>query len=555
MGTTTTRHRQDRAADPVLEDRPDRPTTGTGTLVRLMLRRDRIKLPAWVGGLGLFMVYLGAALPQLAPTEADLAAVTPMVQQPVGRLFTGPAYGMEDPTHASFFAAGYLLYLLLLAALMNIMLVTRHTRLEEQSGRSELVRADVVGRQAPLTAALVVAVVTNLLAAVVVGALAVANGWPVAGSVVVASAVALVGLAFAGITAAAAQLSAYSRGAAGLAGLVLGAAFALRALGDMVAVGGSALSWASPLGWAAQSAPYVLDRWAPLLLLLALAAATTVLAYALQGRRDLGAGLLPPRRGHERGGPSLGTPWGLALRLQRGPLLAWGSAAVFLGVIDGAFTQVMLDSADALPAEMQAMFGAEQMTLGYIAFLSVFSAMLAAAYVVYAVQSLRAEEAAGRAELVLATPTSRAAWAGAHLAVVALGATLIVLVTGVLTGAAATAVTGDASLTWDSTLAHLNLVPAVLAVLGLVALLHGWAPVLLAPVGWAMVGLVVFAGTFAALLDVPQAVVDLSPLSHPAQVPVEAVELTPLLVLLGLAALGVGLGLVGLRRREVAGRS
>src|SRR5690606_34713269 len=162
--------------------------------------------------------------------------------------------------------------------------------------------------------------------------------------------------------------------------------------------------------------------------------------------------------------------------------------------------------ADALPPEMQAMFGAEQMTLGYVAFLSVFSAMLLSAYVVYAVQSLRAEEAAGRAELVLDTPTSRAAWAGAHLAVVALGATVIMLVTGVLTGVAATTVTGDASLTWDSTAAHLNLVPAVLAVLGLVALLHGWVPVLLAPVGWAMVGLVVFSGTFAALLDVPQAV-------------------------------------------------
>lgn len=555
MGTTTIDPRRTRAVDPVHDDRTTGPATGTGTLVRLMLRRDRIKLPAWVGGLGLFMVYLGAALPQLAPTEADLAAVTPMVQQPVGRLFTGPAYGMEDPTHASFFAAGYLLYLLLLAALMNIMLVTRHTRLEEQSGRSELVRADVVGRQAPLTAALVVAVVTNVAAAVVVGALALANGWPGSGTAVVAAAVGLVGLAFAGITAVAAQLSAHSRGAAGLAGLVLGAAFALRALGDMVATGGSSLSWTSPLGWAAQAAPYVLDRWEPLLLLLALAAGTILLAYALQGRRDFGAGLLPARRGHERGGASLGTPWGLALRLQRGPWLAWGAAAVFLGVIDGAFTQVMLDSADALPPEMQAMFGAEQMTLGYVAFLSVFSAMLTSAYVVYAVQSLRAEEAAGRAELVLATPTSRAAWAGAHLAVVALGATVIMLVTGVLTGVAATTVTGDASLTWDSTAAHLNLVPAVLAVLGLVALLHGWVPVLLAPVGWAMVGLVVFSGTFAALLDVPQAVVDLSPLSHPAQVPVETVELTPLLVLLGLAVLGVGLGLVGLRRRQVAGRS
>lgn len=147
------------------------------------------------------------------------------------------------------------------------------------------------------------------------------------------------------------------------------------------------------------------------------------------------------------------------------------------------------------------------------------------------------------------------AWVGSHLAVVALGATLIMVVTGVLTGAAATAVTGDASLTGDSTVAHLNLVPAVLAVLGLAALLHGWLPGLLAPVGWAMVGLIVFAGTFATLLDVPQAVVNLSPLSHPAQVPVEDVALAPLLVLAALTIAGVALGLLGLRRRQVAGRS
>lgn len=148
------------------------------------------------------------------------------------------------------------------------------------------------------------------------------------------------------------------------------------------------------------------------------------------------------------------------------------------------------------------------------------------------------------------------AWVGGlGLFMLYLGATLIMVVTGVLTGAAATAVTGDASLTGDSTVAHLNLVPAVLAVLGLAALLHGWLPGLLAPVGWAMVGLIVFAGTFATLLDVPQAVVNLSPLSHPAQVPVEDVALAPLLVLAALTIAGVALGLLGLRRRQVAGRS
>src|SRR5699024_10941744 len=74
------------------------PLAGTSTLLRFLLRRDRIKLPAWVGGLGLFVLYISAALPQLAPTEEDLDGVVPLFTQPVGRMFTGPAFGMEAPT-------------------------------------------------------------------------------------------------------------------------------------------------------------------------------------------------------------------------------------------------------------------------------------------------------------------------------------------------------------------------------------------------------------------------------------------------------------------------
>lgn len=528
--------------------------TGTGTLVRLMLRRDRSKLPAWVGGLGLFVVYIGAALPQIAPTEADLEAVVPLLAQPVGRMFTGPAYGMEAPTYENFFAAGYAPYLFILAALMSILLVTRHTRAEEQTGRAELVRANVAGRHAGLTAALVVALITNALAAVMVAALGVANGFAVTGSVLVGAATALSGLAFAGVTAVTVQLSEHSRAAAGLAGAVLGASFVLRALGDMAAVGGSALSWASPLGWAAQTAPYVLDRPWPLLLLGALAVAGTGLAFVLQGRRDLGASLVAVRPGPVHAGPALGTPVGLAARLQRPALLGWGAAILVLGAVDGGFTQAMLDAAADMPAAIQEMFGMSTLVDGYLAFLAVFDGYLTAAFVVYAVQSLRTEEGRGRAEALLATPTGRSAWAGAHLAVIGAGAAAILLVAGLGTGLAAAGVTGESGYVGDVVVAHLNMVPAVLVVLGACALLFGWAPQLLSPVGWALVAVMVFVGNFAALLDLPEWVVDLSPLSHPAQAPAEDLRVAPLLVLAALAAVGVTLGLVGLRRRQIGVR-
>src|SRR5699024_5793407 len=146
-------------------------------------------------------------IPQLASTESDLTSVTTIFNQPVGRMFTGPAYGLGHPTYESFFVAGYGLYFAIIAALMNLMLVVRPTRLEEQTGRAELVRATVTGRHAALTAALLVAVITNAAATVVIGALMSAHGYTTAGSWLFACAVATVGLAFAGISAITVQLS------------------------------------------------------------------------------------------------------------------------------------------------------------------------------------------------------------------------------------------------------------------------------------------------------------------------------------------------------------
>ena len=555
---TTTASRRDtggaaRVAGRQSAGKPRSTITGTGTLVRFMLRRDRIKLPLWIGGLGLYIIYIGAALPQLAPDEAGLAGAAILFESPVGRMWVGPAFGMEAVTFERFFAAAYALYLHLLAALMNILLIARHTRAEEQSGRSEVLRANVVGRHAPLTAALVVAGIANAAATLIVIGLAIANGYAAEGSALVGLTMGLTGMTWAGITAVTVQLSANSRAAAGLAGGVLGVAFMIRALGDMLAVGGSALSWASPLGWGSQTAPYVYDRWWPLLLLIALTAVCVVAAFALQSRRDFGASMLAARSGRVDAPPSLGTPFGLAARLLRGSIIGWGSVIALFGIIDGAFAQAMLDAAEEMPPLLMEVFG-EGLAEGYVAFLAAFSGYMTAAYVVFAVQGLVVEEARGRAEAILATPTSRSAWAGSHFGVVALGGALIMLVTGLLTGLAIGAVTGDWAAVGQSVWAHLNMVPGVLVVVGVSALIFGWVPRALAIVGWALVGVIIFVGVFASLLDFPDWFLNLSPFSHLAQMPVEEFSFAPVLWLTLIAVAGVALGLVGLGRRQVVNK-
>src|SRR5699024_3604665 len=133
-------------------------------------------------------------LPQLATREEDLRNLTVLFAQPVGRMFTGPAFGLDAPTYERFFAAGYAPYLFILSALMNIFLITRHTRGEEQSGRAELIRASVTGRHTALTAALMLALLANVAAAAVVAGLAIGIGYAVTGSVLIGLATGVTGM-------------------------------------------------------------------------------------------------------------------------------------------------------------------------------------------------------------------------------------------------------------------------------------------------------------------------------------------------------------------------
>ena len=546
--TATTTPAPQRTSSPA----PSSSFTGTGKLVRFLLRRDRIRLPAWTAGFAVFMLYLAAAIPAVYDTEADLQGATQLFHDPVGRMLTGPGYGFDTPTLEGFVANGYGLYFMLLSALMSILLVSRHTRVEEQTGRAELVRANVVGRHAALTAVLIIAVVTNLAAAAAVFVMMVAvGGFGAAGSLVFAAAVAAIGLAFAGVATITVQLTEYSRAASGMAGAVLGAAFILRAGGDMAAEGGNALSWASPLAWGQQTAPFVLDRWWPLLLPIALAVGTSVVGYLLAARRDVGASLFAVRPGRQRAAPWLGTPLGLALRLQRASIIGWGVALAITGLVFGAFTDALIDALGDMPEAFVELFGGtEDMIAGYLSYMAVFMAYLVAAYAILAVVSLRTEETTGRSEPVLATPVSRWTWLGSNIAVTVGGIVVLMGVTGAANGLGAAIVTGDTGHVWELTAAQLNHVPAVLVVLGVAVLLFGVLPRGI-PATWAIVGYGVVVGTFGPLLELPDAAYEISPFEHAAEMPLEGFSLQPLAALTAIALVAAGAGMLAFRQRGI----
>lgn len=527
--------------------------TGTGALLRFMLRRDRVRLSLWVLGIGLMSLYVATAVQALVADEEELTQMAGLFADPVGRLMTGPAYGMESPTFERFYAAGYVLFIYILTALMSLFSVVRHSRAEEASGRAELLRANVLGRHAPLTATLLLVLLANAAAAALVLLSALSAGFALNGSVLVAASTAAVGVLFAAVAALASQLTETSRSASALTGSLLGLSYLIRMIGDMAAVEGTAMSWLSPLGWAQQTAPYVQDRWWPLLLSLALTIAAVAGAYGLSTRRDVGAGLLPSRLGRARAGTWLGTPLGIAAHTLRGGLLGWGIAVILCGALFGGYAQSMVDAAGDLPEEFRRFFTGESLMLGYLAYMAVFLALFVAAAGVSGVQQLRGEEKHGRAELLLSAPVSRAGWLGAHLAVLLTGLAIMLVLMGLATGAAAVTVLQDPSGGHfsDILLASLHQGPAVLAVVGLTLAVYGWAPRIAGMVGWTLVGYAAFMTNFGQLLDLPAVLHEFNVFSHLGQFPVEAVEWGPVL---GLSVIGIGgllLGFTGWRRREI----
>jgi ABC-2 type transport system permease protein len=508
-------------------------------------------LPWWSVVLMLLPVSLGAAIAATAPTVAqrlDYARVSR-----ANGTFTalyGPLYdaslGGLTAWRCGFFPV--------VLALFSALTVIRHTRAEEESGRRELLGSAVVGRHAPLAAALAVTLAANLVGAAVVTLTMLRWGQPLAGSIAFGLELAAAGWVFAGVGAVAAQLTAGSGSARGVASSALGVSYLVRVIGD---ADGSVswLSWLSPIAWSHEVRAYAGDRWWVLLVPLAVTVLCSLVAPVLASRRDLGAGLLPPRLGPQVAPAGLGTPFGLAWRLQRTSLAAWLTGLALVGLVFGSLAESIADILRDNPS-MQDIFarlgGRHALVDSYLAAALGLLGLMACGQAVQAALRMRTEETQGRAEPVLGTAVGRWAWVGGHLPFVLLGPAVSLAIAGALTGLAYGGHTTDLSGQVGRCLGGALLqVPAVWVVAGVALALFGLLPRLTVALGWGTVALCVAVGLFGRLLNLGQWLLDVSPFTHVPRYPGDTVSAVPVVVLAAVAVLLGAAGLAGLRRRDI----
>jgi ABC-2 type transport system permease protein len=527
---------------------------GTWALTRLALRRDRILLPVWIAVFPLFTISSASATVALYPDETSrIEAASAINDLPAAVALYGRIW---DPTSLG------ALSLLKLAAMggvmigiLAIMLVTRHARADEEKGRTELIGANVVGSWAGLTAAMVVASVAMVSIGIVSALGLTAVGLSAAGSWAFGLAWATTGLAFAAVSAITNQLAQSARAANGLAMIVLAVAYLVRAVGDVTgdSAAPGALTWVTPIGWSQQVRPYAGDRFAVLLLTLTFTAIALVLAYALQSRRDLGAGLLPDRTGPASASARLASPMALAWRLQYPMLLGWFAAyAILSGIIGSIINDLsgMLDTPQAKQM-ISALGGTDVLMDAFLAMEFSILAFVTAAYGIVAARRLATEEADGHAEPLLATAVSRTRFLMSHLTVALIGTTLLTLTQGVTFALASAVQAGTSDRIGPTVGAAMAYLPAVWLMTGIVILLFGIAP-RLTFIAWILLVGFLLVAELGALLTWPSWVIDMSPFAHVPKLPAAAMDATPLLVLLALAIALIVIGAARFRRRDLA---
>lgn len=530
------------------------------TLVTARLTARRVVRPAAVWG-AVFALYVVASALGFADTYRTVAQ-----RAQVARTFganaglnamIGPARQID--TVAGFTAWRCVGVLSIVGATWGLLTATRMMRGEEEAGRWELLLAGSTTRRAAAAAVLagVAGGCAVLWSIVAVCSVAVGRssdvGFSAGAALYLALALVCAVVVFAAVGAVTSQLMPSRRQAAGVAGLVLGIAYALRMIADS-GTGLGWLRWSTPLGWIEELRPLTHPQPAALIplgcLIAALAGGTVVLA----GRRDLGASLLADRAVAPARCRLLTGPLGLTVRLVRALAVGWvGAIAVgslLIGLIARTAGTALHDAADQ---RLLAAFGGRgsgaRAYLG-IAFLIV--AVMATLAAVACLTALRAEEAEGRLDHLLVRPVGRGTWLVGRIGT----ALALLAVAGLLAGGCAWA--GAASQHAGVPLPDLleaggNLLPPAVLVLGAGVLAFGLRPQFVTVVGYGIVAWSFLVEIVGALVPANRWLLDTSIFRHMAAAPAVRPDWRADLVMAAIGTLAGVFGVLAFRRRDLAG--
>lgn len=517
-----------------------------GQMLAISWRSSRRQIIAWMFGLVAVFAATAASINSLYGTPAELKTYAEAASAGSALYaINGRPFGLDNIGGPIAYEFGFIAAIAI--PLMGLILMTRMTRLEEETGRMELLRAGTVGRTAALKSALVLTSSAFLLTAAGMAAVLAVLGlnWP--GVVLYPLSFALLGIAFTAVGALCAQLVASSRVVTALGLAVLVVAFVIRGIGD---VRDNALVWLSPLGWAEQTRAFGDARWWPLLLLIAAAIAASVAALRLAEQRDLGEGMFARRRGNRAASHVLMDSFGFAARRHRGAVVGWSVISALVGAGFGSVGDAYNTVTEDNKTLQDVLGGGSAAANAFVSFVVILVALICMGFAISGVGRVADEERDDRLEPVLAGALSRSRWLAGHAVSLVVGVAIVALAGGLGLGISNAITTGDSSQVWRLVGATSAYLPAVGLLLSLSAVLYGIRPSLLW-IAWLPLVLVTVVAVLGDTLQLPDWVKNISPMNWVGRVPLESVSVTALIGAL-VAALALGaLALAAFQARDI----
>lgn len=534
-------------------------STGFGIMVWFILRRNWLRMLVWLVVLAGMIVLVIQSQAELFPTQADRDAYAQIANTPAIAALTGLPYAAS--TLGGILNIKIWMTIAIALSFAVIFMVTRNGRAEEEAGRTEILRAGVLGHHAYSLASWTVFSGFAVLVGLATAGAAISQGLPANGAFVMGASFAATAIVFVGVSAIAGQLSRTGSGANALASVVLGVTYLVRAVADVQSDGEHStwLTWLSPIGWAQQSRSYAENNWWPLLMCVGLAVILLWIALALQRGRDLGSGIIPERVGPRSASTALRTQLGLTLRLQRGSIIGWSIGVIVFAVFFGGIATVVTDlfkDANLLTGDdaiSQMMLGGSGNILdGLFGTFMMMSALIVAAFVLNSAGSIRAAESAGRTEMQWSSAISRIRWAASRMAVPAVWSLVLLAASGIALGVTFETSTGSSGHVGRFFLASIAYWPSSLLVIGVVVLCAAVIPRAASAVTWGLYGVVVVLSIFGDLFGLPDWVIHNTPFTAIPRLDMDF-SVVPLLVITALAVVAGGVGLLVLKNRDMTG--
>ncbi|MFD1066536.1 ABC transporter permease [Oceanobacillus locisalsi] len=524
------------------------------TLFWQYVKRDWKKIIFWILGVGLFSGGFVPAFEEIAKGQG-LAGMFETLQNPAMISMVGPTpiETAAEYTLGAMYAHEMLLFCGLFAMIMSVLHVVGHTRKEEDLGLTELVRSFQIGRQANSLAATTEVIVINAILALFISGLLISFGADtitVQGSFLFGASVGIAGMIGAAIGLVMAQIMPASSSATGSSLGLVGLLYIIRAGTDVSNVD---LSMFNPLGWTYLTYPFTENNWLPIIFAFIFSAVMVILAFTLEGGRDMGAGYLPEREGREHARRSLLSVQGLFAKLNKGVTIGWLIGFAVMGAAYGSIygdMQTFLESNEMM-AEMFAQSGVsiEESFTGTIMMVMM---VLVSILPIVIVNKLFAEESRLHLSQLHATKVTRGQlyWTTIGLAVFA-GLIGTLLAAGGLGGTAVSVMGDNATLgIRDFLAAGYNFFPSVLFFTGLAAVALGWAPKL-GKVVYAYLGYSFILNYFDGILDLPEGFLKTAVQSWIPQMPMDSFDAPVFMIITGISIALMIIGYLGYRRRDM----